>query len=104
MIIDPSDLKTVFYAIMGFAITQVVLFFTWLLKQVWGGIKKKDEQADKQIGELTAATQLNTLAVTKLTVQMQQAFDLLSRIPELERDIAKMGESYRALKSENHID
>ena len=70
------------------------LFVGLIIKDWFGKHSKLETKVDK----LNEVITLNTLAVTRLEVQMKSVTDALSLVEELSRDVNKLGERVRSLQ------
>lgn len=82
---------------------QAGLIIAFLIKTLWQGNKSEMKDLKQSILVNSNVTNQNTIAVTKLTVQMESVVEKLDIVGELRRDVDKMGASMRSKgNGENH--
>jgi hypothetical protein len=74
---------------------QATLLIGILIKMLWQGNKSEIVALKEDIKSNSTVTNLNTLAVQKLTVPMESVAEKLDMVGELRRDVDKIGESLR---------
>ena len=80
-----------------------VIVALWGLKAIYNSFKEKESDRDAALIALNTTMHENTLAVTKLTVQMEYLNKSIERLPEMEKDINSIGEKVRRMQKENEI-
>ena len=73
----------------------------FLMKLVWDRFRGDSEKAESKLDKLTNALQENTLAISRLEVKMELMTKAIDLVPELERDLNKLGQKIREIKNQN---
>ena len=74
-----------------------VIIALWALKAIYNTFKTKDSERDSALVALNTTMHEVTLAVTKLTVQMEYLNRSMEKLPSMEKDISAIGEKVRRL-------
>ena len=79
-------------------ITPLAVLFAvslFLLKEIWGFFKHKEDSHESKTDKLVDAIQQNTIAITTLTVRMEYLERKLQALPSLEKDVSALGQKVR---------
>jgi hypothetical protein len=81
------------------ALMAIALF---LFKELFAMFKKNDDKKETKIDKLIDALQHNTIAITTLTIRMEHVEKRIDLIPELERDLNKIGSKLRDITKDKN--
>jgi len=77
-----------------------VVVALWGLKAIYNSFKEKESNRDAALVALNTTLHENTLAIVRLTTQMEYLNQSVREIPELRKDIDGLGDKVRKMQKE----
>jgi hypothetical protein len=77
-----------------------VVVALWGLKAIYNSFKEKETNRDAALVALNTTLHENTLAIVRLTTQMEYLNQSVREIPELRKDIDGLGDKVRKMQKE----